>query len=222
MSVKFSICRAILAFLIAFTSYVSGQSDGKLSLHYSTSMGLSIVIQHDLHREYGFAYPETYSLKLPSGSNGLSASKRYYASSAWISLPTKGDSNSFNFIDAVRFDYANDEAYVTAAFSANSESLFIRIVDGSGNPVSPGFQGVCKYYDNRQEVVTVSAEDWSDWVVQPGWFTAFLSAFRSRGLYVTVGAITGNPSASTWRVLQSHDCYRISASSFHQRYAGSL
>ncbi len=203
MSLKCTRCGFIAALVIVFANLAFGQNEGKLTLHYLPTTGLSIVIQHDIHQKYGFAYPETYELSLPAGSAKLSAYERYSISSPWIPLPAKGDTDSFNGAEVVRFDYADNMAYVSASFPSNSDSLYIRIVDDSGNPVTPGFQGISKYYDNRQGVVTVSADDWSDWVVQPGWFTTLLHLFRSHGLYVTVGVITGSSSASTWQALQS-------------------
>lgn len=183
------------------------QPEAKLGFHYSQSTGLSIAIQHPAHEKYGCAYPETYQLSLPAGAGGLKAFERHSTGDAWTVLPSKTDTDIFNGIEAVRFDYANGFAYVSAAFSPNSDSIYIRLADDSGNPVFTGFDGICKYYDNRQAAVTVSADDWSNWVVQPGWFPALLNLFRSHGLYVTVGVITRDCSESTWMSLQ----YQVNA-----------
>ncbi len=200
MSTKYS---AYLAIVVALLSEpVLAQSGAELSFHYSMTNGLSISIQHSTHEAYGFAYPETYKLSLPAGSSGLNVYERHSTDDAWSALPVKSDTDSFNGIEAVRFDYANSVAYVSAAFSAGSDSIYIRLTDKSGSAVAPRFLGICKYYDNRQAAVTVSADDWSDWVVQPGWFPVLLHLFRARGLYVTVGVITKDCSGSTWRTLQ--------------------
>ncbi len=180
------------------------QQNAKLNIHYSQSGGLAIVVDHMLHEEYGFEYPMTYEIGIPNGSNNLSVYRRYSTSESWSEMQTKTSLDFFNGVQAVRFDYANNMAYVSAAFSTSSDSLFMEIVDGSGNSIVPTFEGISKYYDNRQAAVTVSADDWSDWTVtQDDWFRPLLHLFRSDSLYVTVGVITHSCTSSTWRILQS-------------------
>jgi hypothetical protein len=56
------------------------------------------------------------------------------------------------------------------------------------------------YYDNRRAAVTVTADDWADWFASM--FPPLLQLFRSHGLYVTGGAITGGVGPSTWAEMQ--------------------
>jgi hypothetical protein len=82
--------------------------------------------------------------------------------------------------------------------------MYIELTDSAGNPVQISFAGICKYYDNRTAAVTVSCDDWSDWVVLDNRFPTLLNIFRQYHLYVTVGVITdrNNSAAATWSALQ--------------------
>ncbi len=189
--------------LIVSTSAGLAQQEAKLRLHYTASEGLAIIIPDGIHQRYGFAIPMTYKIGIPPGSGNLIAYEKYSSTDAWVVIPTKTDTDSFEGIQAVRFDYVNNTAYVSAAFSPNSDTLYLKITDQSGNTITPSFEGITKYYDGRQAVVTVTADDWSDWVVTDGRFSTLVNLFRSYGLYVTIGVITGDCSEQSWLALQS-------------------
>ncbi len=176
----------------------------RLFIGLTSDNTLVATLDHSFHLRYGCMYPMTYQLSIPPGSNNLKVERRYASSDVWQTLPEKSSEDFFNAIEAVRFDYGNDKAYVSAAFSASGDSLFIRISDSLSQDVIPRFDGICKYYDNRSAVVTVSADDWSDWVVQDGRFPALMAIFRSYHLPITVGIITAasSSSSSTWALLQ--------------------
>ena len=76
----------------------------------------------------------------------------------------KTSEDFFNGIDVVRFDYAENKAYVSIAFSDLSDSIFILITDEYENSVNAIYFGISKYYDNRDAVVTATADDWAGWV----------------------------------------------------------
>ena len=187
--------------LLSFTSILA-QPAARLNIHYTSRDGLAISIQHALHVEYGFEYPITYMIGLPAGSHDLGAYIRYSDADSWKPIAVKTDTDIFNGIEAVRFDYVDNIAYVSAAIGADGDSLFLNIRNNSGSSVVPQFEGISKYYDNRQAAVTVTADDWSDWTVGSGWFSPLIDLFRSYGLYVTVGVITQSTSSSSWQALQ--------------------
>ena len=188
--------------LVVSTSAGLAQQGAKLWLHYTPSGGLAIVIPGAIHQKYGFSYPMTYKIGIPFGSAGLGCYERYSTADSWTSVRAMTDTDYFNGTQAVRFDYSNSLAYASAAFSPDSDTLFLKITDQSGNTITPSFEGISRYYDNRRAVVTVSADDWSDWVVTDGRFPTLLNLLRSYDLYTTVGVITQDCSDQTWHALQ--------------------
>ncbi len=146
----------------------------------------------------------TYQMSIPPGSMRLKVERKYAASDPWQPISEKTSHDLFNAVEAVRFDYDENKAYISAAFAATSDSVLLRISDSLSQPVAAVFEGVCKYYDNRTAAVTVSADDWSDWVVLDGRFTSLIDVFRSYNLYVTVGVITAIDftSRGSWSRLQ--------------------
>ena len=199
----------IRVFLLSLSALLSANfafaRDGAgLSVVLMLDNTLVATLDHAFHLRYGCMYPMTYQVEIPPGSNKLKVERRYAGNDVWQTLPEKASQDFFNAIEAVRFDYGDNKAYISAAFSAAGDSLFIRISDSLSQPVVTHFDGICKYYDNRSAVVTVSADDWSDWVVQDGRFPALMAIFRSYHLSVTVGIITAASSSSsnTWTILQ--------------------
>jgi len=113
------------------------------------------------HNTYGFAYPVTYEFSIPPGSSGLKAYKKYAADDSWVQIEEKTSDDFFNGVEAVRFDYDNNAAYVSVAFDANSDDVYLKIVDSRGQSVG-SYVGITKYYDNRKCVVTCTADEWDD------------------------------------------------------------
>lgn len=111
------------------------------------------------HNDYGFTYPVTYQFSVSSGSSGLRAYRKYLQSAAWSQISEKTSENFFNGVEVVRFDYDNNKAYVSVAFGAESDEIFLKIVDQWGNPVAT-YDEIPKYYDNRDAAVVFSADDW--------------------------------------------------------------
>ena len=119
---------------VSLTSAVSGT---RLTTSLSADKELIIVIDHALHLRFGCLYPITYKIDIPASSSGLKALEEHQLSnSTWMQLAEKTPSDTFNAIEAVRFDYASNRAYVSAAFSGVNDSLIIKIADASSNPVS--------------------------------------------------------------------------------------
>jgi len=196
-------CRRAIFFLLCIVSTPSlAQEEARLAVVVAPTGELVIAIQRDFHSGWGFLYPMTYQLELPQNSSGLRVEEKHSAGGAWTRLPEKASTDLFNAVEAVRFDYVQNLAYVSASFRPSGDSLFVRISDQADRTISPVYRGISKYYDNRRAAVTITADDWSNWTA--GWYSSLLPIFRSYGLYVTAGVISGNDntSAATWSKIQ--------------------
>jgi len=141
------------------------------------------------HDDYGFTCPATYQFSIPSGSSNLKAHKKYAESGDWIQIIEKTSTDFFNGIEAVRFDYPVNRAYISVAFSDASDEIFLKIVDELEDPVAT-YEKITKYYDNRDAAVVFSADDWDgndyiDWS-----FREVCDMFTRKKLWISVGIIT--------------------------------
>ena len=132
--------------------------------------------QFSSHNDFGLSYPVTYVFSIPADSTGLIAYKRYNQSTEWTQLPKKTSTDYFNGIEAVRFDYPNNTAYVSAAFGPESNDLYLKIVDSNSTQVGKYIK-TAKYYDNRRAVVTATCDDC---VGLDSNFSAIATMFSSR------------------------------------------
>lgn len=155
------------------------------------------------HDDFGLSYPVTYVFSIPADSTGLIAYKRYNQSTEWTQLPEKTSTDYFNGIEAVRFDYPNNTAYVSAAFGPESNDLYLKIVDSNSTQVGKYIK-TAKYYDNRRAVVTATCDDC---VGLDSNFSAIATMFSSRNMWLTAGIITKpggiNMTQAAWADLQS-------------------
>jgi len=155
------------------------------------------------HNDFGLSYPVTYVFSIPVGSTGLSAYKQYNQSAEWTQLLEKTSSDYFNGIEAVRFDYPNNTAYVSAAFGSESNNLYLKIVDSNSAQVGKYIK-TAKYYDNRKAVVTATCDDS---VGLDSNFSAIATMFNSRNLWLTAGIMTKtggiNMTPAAWADMQS-------------------
>jgi len=187
---------------MCFVSLALAGNGPRLAASISSSNGLVVVIDHALHLQFGCLYPMTYQIDIPPGSHGFRALEKHQLSeSAWLQVAEKTSADTFNAIEAVRFDYPNNRAYVSAAFSGASDSLLLRIVDSLNGPVAISYSGISTYYDNRKAVVTATFDDWADWMSIEG--LPIIHLFRSHGLYLTGGVITWFTSDTTWARIQA-------------------
>lgn len=158
-------------------------------------------VPEEEHDNYGLAYPITYEFDIPAGSSNLKAYRKYSSGASWSQITEKTSADFFNGIEAARFDYTSNKAYVSVAFSADTEDLYIKIDNTSGTQVAT-YNTISKYYDNRTATVTSSWDDWSD-----GPNTIFKTAsnmFVSKHLSYTPAIITGSCSAGTWADIQTY------------------
>ena len=89
------------------------------------------TINHTAHMDYGCTYPVTYVFNLSTYSTNLKAYK--YDGCNWTLIPTKNQSEIQNGIEAARFDYIFDKAYISASFPAESDNIILKITDESDN-----------------------------------------------------------------------------------------
>ncbi len=173
--------------------YESAASDG----------ALSVAISPMDHATYGFAYPLTHILLIPSGTTGLTAYRRYSARDSWTPLAEKHAGDLYDGVEAVRFDHGQARAYVSVAFQATSDSVYIQFLDAEGRSRPASHQGLAKYYDNRAAAIVVTADDW--WLYTDSAFVEAIDQWRSRGLWVSAGVITGPDRCndSVWTSIQN-------------------
>jgi hypothetical protein len=180
----------------------------------ATGLEFRITIDATAHQRYGLFYPVTYEFAIPIGSSGLSAQYRYQADSAWQTLPEYQAGPIFNGINAARFDYTNHLAYLSVGFAANSDNLFVRIVDQSGQPLNVDYEGIARFYDNRHAVVTISLDDWASYMVDA--IDAASGMLVDLQLPHTLSVMTGG--MSDWSRLQNRLNSGYVEAAAHTRY----
>lgn len=157
-----------------------------------------------LHENYGLAYPVTYEFDIPSNSSGLKALRSSSDSGEWSEISEKTPEDFFNGVEAVRFDYANNKAYLSAAFAADSGNLYLKIINNQNQQVGI-FETITKFYDNRRAAVIVSGDDWYE--LNNESFGSACDMLASKALWFSPGIVTvsgGVPmSAGGWSYIQS-------------------
>ena len=151
-----------------------------------------LLVDSTAHTDYGLSYPVTYEFSIPSGSSGLKVYKRYTAAHVWTQIAEKTSSDFFNGIEAVRFDYTNNKAYISVAFSATSDEIDIKIVNASDQIVSATYSKISTYYDNRVAAVTSTTDEWEN-KYEDEWDSATQAAcgaFTSRSIWLTPAIVT--------------------------------
>ncbi len=122
-----------------------------------------IVIDSQIHIDFGLSYPITYELSIPSNSFDLIAFVKFKSEQNWLPIPEKTSNDFFNGVEAVRYNYDENIAYVSIGFSEFSDSIFVKIIDSEENNINSSFIRISQYYDNRDAVVTSTADDWGAW-----------------------------------------------------------
>jgi len=160
-----------------------------------------ILIDSQTHIDYGLAYPITYEFSIPSGSDNLRSYRRFHSTQDWSQILEKTPEDFFNGIEAVRFDYDENTAYVSIGFSDLSDSIFIKIADSDGNNINATYLGISQYYDNRDAVVTSTADDWGSWNNND--FIQTCEIFRSFNLWLSCAIITDFLDSNAWDDIQT-------------------
>lgn len=189
-----------VAFL--FVASISTAQKNFITVDNNSFDGLTIVIDSDVHLDYGFTFPLTYELSLDENSSDLQAFKKSELLEEWELLEEKDTSAFFNENEVVRWDYENNKAFVSVGFGSNSDTIYIRITDNTEQSVNFHFEQICPFYDNRDAAVTSSADDMAGWSQNK--FSKTITEFRAHRLYLTLGTNTNGMSSSTYQFIQTN------------------
>lgn len=161
-----------------------------------------ISVNPTVHSNYGLAYPVTYRFALPPHAASLAVYRRHTTDQLWMRLPTLARGHFFNGIEAVRFDYPAGRAYVSVAFSGESDDIYLAIVDANGNPAPAQFDGIPDYYDDRSAAVVVTGDDEMTGLGSD--FQAAYQYFSAARVWFTSAINTAWISSAGWASIQSH------------------
>ena len=84
-----------------------------LSFQNNTRNEITITVESQAHLDFGLSYPITYELHLPHNSQNLNAYRKYNSSQSWNLIDKKTNDDFFNGIEAARFDYDQNKAYIS-------------------------------------------------------------------------------------------------------------
>ena len=189
--------------LLIINSFLLGQENTSiLTINIDAQNEVIVSVDSQIHIDYGLSYPITYEFDIPQGLENLNAYRKYRSSQDWNLIDEKTDDDFFNGIEAVRFDYNENIAYISVGFSIISDSIFIRIVNSANENINASYMRMSEYYDNREAVVTVTADDWADY--SNAKFIQACQNFRSYNLWYSAAIITGWISnQNTWDDIQA-------------------
>jgi hypothetical protein len=143
---------AVLLLLLLFPSIAGCGSQS----HQTPALAFKVSVDPNKHDTYGLAYPITYKFRLPGS---LSVAKAYKSTGGvWTELPTRTPDDYFNGIEAARFDFAHDYAYISACFDGEEDYFHICVTNGSDKMQAISFVEICDYYDERECAVAASAD----------------------------------------------------------------
>jgi hypothetical protein len=157
-------------------------------------------INSSLHDLYGFGMPLTYEFSIPSGSSNLHIESRHGKEYFWNAIPEKTRADMFNGIEAVRFNYTSNKAFISVGFGA-SDLIQLRVRDITNTSVQITYVDVTKYYDNRSATAIVTSDDWGAGNLTA--FSLFADLTKDNSLVISMGVITnylGIPA--NWTYLQ--------------------
>mgnify|MGYP001399277874 CR=1 FL=1 len=173
----------------------------KLSVHNNRDMTI-ISVNNQIHTDYGLSYPITYEFSIPQNLETLNSYRKFQFLQYWELIEEKTDQDFFNGIEAVRFDYDENIAYLSVGFSSVSDSIFIKFTDVDNNDINVSYIGTSSYYDNRKAVVTITGDDWADYCNEK--FVQSCQNFRSYNLWYSVAVITGSGwNQNSWEDIQN-------------------
>ena len=194
--------KIFLSLLIINSFLISQENTSILTINIDAQNEVIVSVDSQIHIDYGLSYPITYEFDIPQGLENLNAYRKYRSSQDWNLIDEKTDDDFFNGIEAVRFDYNENIAYISVGFSIISDSIFIRIVNSANENINASYMRMSEYYDNREAVVTVTADDWADY--SNAKFIQACQNFRSYNLWYSVAIITGWISnQNTWDDIQA-------------------
>ena len=186
--------------LVAMCSFGFAQEAAVVTIMPGADNHMSVVIDPQIHQDYGVTYPLTYEFSLPQGASGLRAYKRHSSAAEWIQLPDMTSDDFFNAVEVVRFEYASGRALVSVGFAAVSDTICLKVTDSLGQNAPITFNRICRYYDDRVAVVSCSADDYADWNLTN--FLRTIGNFRSKHLWLSVAVNTAACNRKSFDSLQ--------------------
>ncbi len=191
-------------FLIFVVFFISGYKTiiaSPIEIVQSSIGQFIIVVDHQLHQDYGLKYPITYRFKLDSGNNSLTVWKKARQDDPYEMIPDRADTSFFNAVEAARLDENDQIVYVSVSFSELTDSLFLRMLDQQSQPVQAHYTGITAYYDNRKAAVTATIDDVAYWF-NPHFVTG-VRKFQQYKIWITLALITGGCDLkNTWSAVQ--------------------
>jgi len=187
---------------LLFLNYIQGNDNSStLTINTNIRSEAIIAIDSQTHIDYGLSYPITYEFTIPSGSYDLRSYRKFQYDQEWSQILEQTSNDFFNGIEAVRFDYDNNIAYVSIGFSDISDSIFIKITNNESNIIESTYSQMSQYYDNRDAVVTSTADDWGAW--SNPYFVQTCEIFRSFNLWISPAIITDFLDSNSWSSIQN-------------------
>jgi hypothetical protein len=140
------------------------------------------TLDHNSHMNYGLSYPMTYIFSIPTDSTNL---KAYKYTETWVQIPSRTKSDLYTGIEAARFNYTEDKAYISVSYPAESDILYVKITDDADNLVDSTYIDIATYYDNSKTAVVLTGDDWCR--TQDTYFKAACDASQARNIWFTPG-----------------------------------
>ena len=187
-------------FLLSILSILNAKASQVLNFYLSEQNVFLISVDPQTHIDYGLSYPVTYVFSIPSGVNNFRSHVKFKQNNDWSQLLEKTSTDFFNGEEVVRFDYTSGKAYVSVAFSEISDSIYIKIDNTFGENIVFSYDGMSKYYDNRDAVVTSTADDWASYFNDK--FLRTCRNFRNFNLWVSCAVVTDHCDQNTWQDIQ--------------------
>jgi hypothetical protein len=189
-----------LLMLLGIYSIGFAQNANIVTINPGFDNEIIVSIDPQIHLDYGIAYPLTYEFSIPQGSSDLHVYKRQARNDEWTQVVEKTADDFCNAIEMARFDHISNKAFVSVGFANSSDTTFVKITDDSGLNVPITFNQICKYYDNRDAVVSCSADDFADW--NRANFLETIRNFRSKRLWLSIAVNTAACNQRSFDSLQ--------------------
>ena len=123
----------------------------------------------------------------------------------WVSLSLLRVVSAFSTLDlsinAAIWSGSKSSFFSNSEACFISDSIFILITDEYENNVNAIYFGISKYYDNRDAVVTATADDWAGWVNDK--FIETCRIFRNYNLWLSCAIVTNVGDPNTWIDIQT-------------------
>lgn len=159
-----------------------------------------ITVDTAKHVQYGLSYPATYKFSIPVDASSITVLARKTSNGAWDSLPVKTTGDFFNGIEAVRFDYVNNFAYVSVSFGVG-DNINLVFLEADGSLLTGvAFVDITEYYDDRQAVVSLTADDFHGYGFDEGLanLLASMDAALEYDLWMSIGIVVYRPEIGLW------------------------